>query len=116
MGIPFCYNWIKECGAIWLAKPDLHIARVVNTIIEHDYGSWDEFIIQTPVYAKYEAIKRKPKVYYEERVALFIWEWANKIQKSGVDADISASCRALIGRVDNTTNWYFGVFVLKALH
>lgn len=90
MGIPFCYNWIKECGAIWLAKPDLHIARVVNAIIEHDYGSWDEFIIQTPVYAKYEAIKRKPKVYYEERVALFIWEWANKIQKSGVDADISA--------------------------
>ncbi|HPY84110.1 MAG TPA: hypothetical protein PLS20_03600 [Ruminococcus flavefaciens] len=90
MGIPFCYNWIKECGAVWLAKPDLHINRIVNSIIEHNFGSWDEFIAQTPAYAKYETVKRKPKVYYEERVALFIWEWAKIIKDSGVDAEITS--------------------------
>ncbi|MDD6085836.1 MAG: hypothetical protein PUB76_07685 [Oscillospiraceae bacterium] len=89
-GIALCYNWVKECGAVWLAKPDLHIQRVVDAIINHDYGSWENFISQRSVYAKYETIKRKPMVYNEERVALFMWEWAKQILESGADSNISA--------------------------
>lgn len=87
MGIPLCYNWIKECGATWLAKPDTHISRVVDSIIEKDYSTWDKFIIHNPAYEKYNNKPRKPCVYSEERIALFMWEWAKEIRESNKHGD-----------------------------
>jgi len=30
LGFPLTCDWLKECGCTWLAKPDVHISRVVK--------------------------------------------------------------------------------------
>lgn len=85
-GFALCYNWVKECGAQWLAKPDRHISKIVNTIIEKDHGSWKSFIKENPRYNNYE---NGEKLVREEQIALFMWEWANDPKMKEVDADIT---------------------------
>ncbi len=105
VGPAVCYNWLKECGAIWLAKPDLHIKRVVaaelmkydNEVIDFEKDDADKII------AKYRSnhmdrmcfpsgygISKNCKLYPDEFVALYMWEWAQEIRNNSTDSNCSA--------------------------
>lgn len=105
VGPAVCYNWLKECGAIWLAKPDLHIKRVVaaellkceNKTFDPERDNADEII------AKYRrnhmdrmgfpsgfGITKKCKLSPDEYAALYMWEWAQEIRNSSADNQCSA--------------------------
>ncbi|WP_028511419.1 hypothetical protein [Ruminococcus sp. NK3A76] len=104
VGPAVCYNWLKECGAIWLAKPDLHIKRVVaellktnNTSNDHDKSMADK-VIQKYInnhreemrFPELKGIKKNSRLTCDEYVALYMWEWAKEIREKGFDKDCSA--------------------------
>lgn len=105
VGPAVCYNWLKECGAIWLAKPDLHIKRVVAAeLMKCDNGIFDpEKDDADKVIAKYRSnrmdrmnfpsgygIRKSCKLYPDEYVALYMWEWAQEIRNNSTDNQCSA--------------------------
>lgn len=103
VGPAVCYNWIKECGAYWLAKPDLHIKRIVAAFLkkelpyEEDTDEDSDKIISKYLKSNSElrdfpydkGIKKSEKLTYNEYVALYMFEWAEDIRKSNIDDNIT---------------------------
>ncbi len=105
VGAAVCYNWLKECGAIWLAKPDLHIKRVVAAeLLKYDNKEFDsEQHDADNIIAEYRrnnmdrmefpsgsGIRKSCKLYPDEYVALYMWEWAKEIRDNSADSQCSA--------------------------
>ncbi|HEZ7987213.1 MAG TPA: hypothetical protein RWO09_09840 [Ruminococcus sp.] len=105
VGPAVCYNWLKECGVIWLAKPDLHIKRVVAAeLMKYDNKEFDpEQMDADKIIEKYRrnhmdsmsfpsgyGIRKSCKLYSDEFVALYMWEWAQEIRNSSTDSQCSA--------------------------
>lgn len=96
-----CYNWLKECGAFWLAKPDLHIKRVVAAYLkkdmhECDLEDEDQIIVQYRKsirkalrFPDTPGIKKTELITAEELVALYMWEWAEEIKETKTDPDVT---------------------------
>ena len=113
VGTAVCYNWLKECGATWLAKPDLHIKRIVGELIKQDSPSnykeiinagYETTICAEKVISKYlklnpqnkcfpkdncYGIRTHEKLTLDEFIALYMWEWANDIRIKNVDSNIT---------------------------
>lgn len=101
VGTAVCYNWLKECGAVWLAKPDLHIKRVVAEILKCemkeknlDKYSADGIILaykkdnQSKMgFPTGSGINKNSKLYADEYVAVFMWEWSKAIRDAQKDGD-----------------------------
>lgn len=108
VGAAVCYNWLKECGAVWLAKPDLHIKRVVAELLKKDlkFEEYEEIekskedmtAIAEKIIDKYLEInpvkKRFPKgingsckLTKDEFIAVYMWEWAKEIREAKIDGD-----------------------------
>lgn len=107
VGIAVCYNWLKECGAFWLAKPDMHIKRVVAELLRSEMQPEDYVVIDaesdknkradkliSTYLKKYKAKKSFPKgrgisgrksLRPDEFVAFYMYEWSEEIRKSGKD-------------------------------
>ena len=105
VGTAVCYNWLKECGAIWLAKPDLHIKRVVaaelikydNKIFDPEQDDADKIIAEyrrnhmdKMYFPSGYGISKRCKLYPDEFVALYMWEWAQEIRNNNTDSQCSA--------------------------
>ena len=62
LGFALTCDWLKECGCTWLAKPDIHINKIVSRIKEKD---------SVP----------------DKEVVRFIFDWAKLVREEGVDED-----------------------------
>lgn len=82
LGPAVTYNWIKECGAEWLAKPDLHITRIVNEILKYDIPQQEEFKFPDSISKKYRLSK-------EEYIVYYIYRWVNDIKNIVDDKNIT---------------------------
>lgn len=101
VGVAVCYNWLKECGAVWLAKPDLHIKRVVAALIGQEKGeinsdedNADKIIseyrkqnIGAMRFPSICGINKNSKLDIDEYVAVYMWEWAKEIREAKIDGD-----------------------------
>lgn len=109
VGPAVCYNWLKECGATWLAKPDLHIKRVVAELIfnenkdsleepnENDLSKRADIILQKYLdleknkklrsFPANMGIKANCKLSVDEFVTVYMWEWAKEIGVSAYQLD-----------------------------
>lgn len=65
LGFALTCDWLKECGCTWLAKPDIHINKIVSRIREKD------------------------SVPHKE-VVRFLFDWAKLVREEGVDEDATA--------------------------
>lgn len=113
VGTAVCYNWLKECGADWLAKPDLHIKRVVAELLLREMKRDDckdienidlnpkqeadkiiaKFLRNCPEYKQFPqnaGISNQKKLTADEFVAVYMFEWVEEIRNSGADDTITA--------------------------
>lgn len=105
VGPAVCYNWLKECGAVWLAKPDLHIKRVVaaellkseNKTFDLERDNADTIIadyrkrnMEKMGFPNNAGIRKSCKLYADEYVAVYMWEWAQEIRNNSIDGQCSA--------------------------
>ena len=65
LGFSLTCDWLKECGCLWLAKPDVHIAAVIRHLERN------------------EKLK-------ETDIVKIVCEWAEEVKKSTVDNNVSA--------------------------
>lgn len=109
VGPAVCYNWLKECGAESLAKPDLHIKRVVAELIykENNHkleipqeltGSKraDKILEQYLKLSENKVLKEFPnnsgisrrcKLSIDEYVAVYMFEWAKEVNETPFKLD-----------------------------
>ena len=99
VGVAVCYNWLKECGAVWLAKPDLHIKRVVAKLLIKEMGIQtfdidnadkiiDEYRKDNKSAISFPSVKwinKNSKLYADEFVAVYMWKWAQEIRNNSDD-------------------------------
>lgn len=110
VGSAVCYNWLKESGAVWLAKPDLHIKRIVAGLILKQLESdksiipdsldiindtdkiirayMDNYTDETRFPAN-SGINKNCRLYPDEFVAVYMFKWAEEIRSSGIDNTIT---------------------------
>lgn len=113
VGPAVCYNWLKECGAVWLTKPDLHIKRIVAKLLKkemrfEDYAEIenteedltriaekiiDQYLKNNPhetQFPKGTGISGQCKMTKDEFIAVYMWKWAQEIRKYSADNQCSA--------------------------
>ena len=70
LGLALVCDWLKECGSYWLAKPDIHIAKVYRVL-----NGLDE---------------TKKSTNEELKVIKYMYDWADEIKNSGIDDNMTA--------------------------
>lgn len=72
LGFALTCDWLKECGCIWLAKPDIHIKTVVNYMYNGKLnGNIDDVDVIKKVYKWAKDIDRKDVTPY--KIDKIIW-------------------------------------------
>ncbi len=71
LGPALICDWLKECGCTWLCKPDVHIKRVYQAMLE----------TETNTTVDYEKIK-------DFDVIEYYFNWVQKLRKSGIDTTV----------------------------
>lgn len=97
MGAAVCSNWLKECGAVWLAKPDLHIKRVIAELLKKEMSSseTDSDKVISSYLRKHSDLKRFPfatrkRLSKDEFASVYMYQWAEDIRKSGKETNVTA--------------------------
>ena len=72
LGFALTCDWLKECGCVWLAKPDIHIRTVVNYLYNGQLnGQISDVDVIKKVYEWAEDIDRKDVTPY--KIDKIIW-------------------------------------------
>ena len=84
VGEAVAYNWIKECGAEWLSKPDMHVSDIVLEMVKHDntFSFDNEKKFPKPISQRCSLTK-------DELITLYMFYWSQKIKNSGQDNSIT---------------------------
>lgn len=98
VGPAVCYNWLKECNATWLAKPDVHMLRIVAAFVCDDDVEYYKLNNDEALKLIGKYLKRNNellvipnnttmKLKTEEYCSLFIFDWANQVGISAFELD-----------------------------
>lgn len=68
VGVAVACNWLKECGADWLGKPDMHVMRVVDAI-------WTASGYEIN---RYVPKHNSSKLYLDEVAMVYLFNWAKE--------------------------------------
>ena len=68
LGFALTCDWLKECGCLWLAKPDVHIKRVVSRLKKLPDG----------------------KTVSDADTVAYMYEWAKAVIDEKIDNSVSA--------------------------
>lgn len=107
VGSAVCYNWLKECGAYWLAKPDMHIKRVVAELLKKGLSNKADtlnsikdtdkiislFLKENPsqkLFPKNDKIVKGASLTPDEFVTIYMYQWAEEIKHLGEDETCTA--------------------------